>query len=154
MRRSKAGASLAQQALALDARFPGGTATFNRSRLLWAASLSPTADSRIYTVTISYRLGAHPEVRVTDPPLDTRLGESLPHIFRGGSLCLYREEDWSPRILLADSVVPWAAEWLLYYEIWLATGEWEGGGEWPPVDRSLSLPTHACRADSAPQAQE
>ena len=22
--------------------------------------------------------------------------------------------------------------WLVHYEIWLVTGEWYGGGDWPP----------------------
>jgi hypothetical protein len=35
-------------------------------------------------------------------------------------------------MLIADSVVPWASEWLFFYEIWLPSGEWHGGGEWPP----------------------
>jgi len=35
-------------------------------------------------------------------------------------------------MLIADTTVPWTAEWLANYEVWLATGEWHGGGEWPP----------------------
>jgi hypothetical protein len=33
---------------------------------------------------------------------------------------------------IADTIVPWTAEWLVHYEIWLMTGEWYGGGDWPP----------------------
>ena len=33
---------------------------------------------------------------------------------------------------IADTIVPWTAEWLVHYEIWLVTGEWYGGGDWPP----------------------
>ncbi|MGH8092034.1 MAG: hypothetical protein ACREIF_00990 [Chthoniobacterales bacterium] len=29
---------------------------------------------------------------------------------------------------LADTIVPWTSRWLYFYEIWLATGEWMGGG--------------------------
>ena len=36
-------------------------------------------------------------------------------------------------MLIVDTIVPWAAEWLLHYEIWLATGEWFG-------DRDPSTP--------------
>ena len=32
---------------------------------------------------------------------------------------------------IADTIVPWAQEWLYYYEIWLATNEWCGGGHIP-----------------------
>jgi hypothetical protein len=33
---------------------------------------------------------------------------------------------------IADTIVPWTSEWLMYYEIWLATSDWYGGGVWPP----------------------
>lgn len=49
----------------------------------------------------------------------------------GEAIDLGRREDvgeWKPRMKLADTIVPWAAEWLLHYELWLATGEWGGGG--------------------------
>ena len=32
---------------------------------------------------------------------------------------------------LATTIVPWCSEWLFYYELWLATGEWLGGGVHP-----------------------
>lgn len=34
-------------------------------------------------------------------------------------------------MLLADTYVPWTMEWLVDFELWLATGEWLGGGEHP-----------------------
>jgi hypothetical protein len=77
-------------------------------------------------------------VRVQRPQLDGRPGESLPHVYREGTLCLYRKGEWSSAMLIANSIVPWASEWLLFYEIWLATGEWHGGGDWPPPRTSDS----------------
>jgi hypothetical protein len=66
--------------------------------------------------------------------LRTRDGESLPHVWSHHRrlLCLHRAEDWNPKHLIANTIVPWAAEWFLFYEIWLITGEWDGGGDWPP----------------------
>lgn len=34
-------------------------------------------------------------------------------------------------MLLAKTILPWTAEWLLHYEVWLVTGEWVGGGVHP-----------------------
>ena len=34
--------------------------------------------------------------------------------------------------LISDTIIPWVADWLLYYELWLATGEWLGGGHGSP----------------------
>jgi hypothetical protein len=29
---------------------------------------------------------------------------------------------------LAKTIIPWIYDWLFHYEIWLATGDWTGGG--------------------------
>jgi hypothetical protein len=70
-------------------------------------------------------------VRILDA-LATREGESLPHVYRDGTLCLHLSGEWNENMYFVDSIVPWTAEWLANYEIWLATGDWHGGGEWPP----------------------
>ncbi|AIQ89412.1 protein of unassigned function [Methylobacterium oryzae CBMB20] len=31
-------------------------------------------------------------------------------------------------MLLGRTIVPWAILWLWFFEDWLATGEWRGGG--------------------------
>jgi hypothetical protein len=82
-----------------------------------------------------YKLGQRPNVYVVDPRLTRRNGEQAPHLYGKSELCLYRpgRGEWSPSMLLSDTIVPWASEWLLHYEIWLATGEWTGGGEHPTV---------------------
>jgi hypothetical protein len=33
--------------------------------------------------------------------------------------------------LVALTIIPWAAQWLVCYEIWHATGQWVGGGAHP-----------------------
>jgi hypothetical protein len=35
-------------------------------------------------------------------------------------------------MFIAETIVPWACEWLAYYEIWKATGHWSGDQEPPP----------------------
>lgn len=32
---------------------------------------------------------------------------------------------------LNATIIPWTSEWLFNYEVWLATGEWRGGGMHP-----------------------
>ena len=129
MRRS--GLNVAQQAFGLHARFPDVHATLSRGRLIWTGVLQPTALSRSYRVHVDYQPPHDPRVRVLDE-LDTRDGRTLPHTFVDGWLCLHEDGDWGPAMSIADTIVPWASEWLMYYEIWLATGDWYGGGEWPP----------------------
>jgi hypothetical protein len=37
-------------------------------------------------------------------------------------------DQWGPDRLLGTTIVPWTAEWLLHYELSLATGTWLGSG--------------------------
>jgi hypothetical protein len=124
-----------QQAFVLRGRYPHALVDLSLGRLRWVGTLRPLATSRAYIVSVDYRARRTPVVRVLST-LDGRPGEALPHVYDDGSLCLHERGDWSPEMLIADSIVPWAAEWLAYYEIWQATGEWHGGGEWPPVRAS------------------
>ncbi len=70
------------------------------------------------------------------PNLDARDEAPLPHVYFEqpditlSPLCLFdpRERQWSHDDLIADTTVPWAADWLACYEGWLATGRWTGGG--------------------------
>ena len=31
-------------------------------------------------------------------------------------------------MFLSETIIPWAIEWLKYYELWRITGKWLGGG--------------------------
>ncbi|MFG1635413.1 hypothetical protein ACGFKX_11315 [Pseudonocardia alni] len=42
--------------------------------------------------------------------------------------CLYYGDEWNDTKLLASTILPWASEWLQFYELWHATGVWLGGG--------------------------
>lgn len=118
----------AHQLLALRAVTPT-TGTARRGVLDCRIEIQPTPASRVYTVRIRQQSGEHPHVTVVDPPLDLHEGEpKLPHVYPGDELCLYYPSQWRSDLLLAVTVLPWTAEWLLHYEIWLATGKWTGGG--------------------------
>lgn len=84
-------------------------------------------------MTLNLQRGDWPHVHVVAPELVPRPGERLPHVYPGDELCLYqpKSREWDSSMVLAETIVPWAAEWLLHYEVWMATGEWTGGGEHP-----------------------
>jgi len=80
-----------------------------------------------------------PYVVVRAPTLRPREGmtfEQIPHLmfyskeptFSG--LCLFDPDgqEWSNKLLIADTTIVWAAEWLQYYELWHVDGIWRGGG--------------------------
>lgn len=56
----------------------------------------------------------------------------LPHVYStvDQKICLYYPKigEWKETMFIAKTLVPWASEWLFFYEIWVLTGEWRGGG--------------------------
>jgi hypothetical protein len=81
-------------------------------------------------VRIKYKLGSTPIVHVVHPPLEWMGNKDPPHRYNDGSLCLFlpQKGEWRADMLIATTTVPWASEWLAHYEIWLACGQWRGGG--------------------------
>ncbi len=130
--RSRRDLNPAKQALALRTAFPDATLRLRPNGLTWIGKLQPTALSIVYTVRIEYLVGKSPRVTVLDPPLEPPPGDRLRHVYPGERLCLHYPEQWNGDMLIARTIVPWASEWLLHYELFRAAGEWLGGGHEPP----------------------
>ena len=120
--------NLGQQALGLRSVYPDGSVWLGPNSLVWRGRLKPSELSREYIIEISLKVGHNPVVNVVDPPLEPNAQGVLPHIWDDGSLCLNRPGQWTSRMHLVDTILPWASEWLLYYEIWKGTGLWLGDG--------------------------
>jgi hypothetical protein len=118
--------TIAQQALGLRSVFPDTKPVMEHGRLSWKVRLQPCELSRIYTVQIIYVCGRYPVIRVLDPQLTATETGFLPHTYKDQTLCLHDAGQWAEHMLIVDTIVPWTAEWLLHYEVWLATGEWLG----------------------------
>jgi hypothetical protein len=121
------------QAFALRAEFPASSVELRPGKLVWTGVLTPTSLSASYTLRIEHVAGKRPVVVVVDPILKPPQGKALPHVFRDNELCLYYRGEWDASRPIVQTIVPWASEWLLHYEIWVATGRWFGGGHAPPV---------------------
>ena len=97
--------------------------------------LQPSEGSEKYKVELITRIGAKAvEVFVVEPNIRKLKKElSIPHLYLNGSLCLYypNYNEWSIEDLWADTLIPWTCLWLYFFELWLATGEWFGGGIHP-----------------------
>lgn len=122
--------SLAIQAEHLRQIMPESRYLIEASELRWWGSLLPSPLSQSYRVKLTYRLTDKPKVHILSPQLIIPPGRKLPHIWSEDNLCLYfpDHKEWHLGKTLAHTVLPWASEWLFFYEIWLATGEWVGGG--------------------------
>lgn len=129
--------NLAVQMGHLRKHYPAAECSIKRSCLRWTGTVLPTPLSDSYKLELLYKLDSVPKVRVVSPVLEKVNGERPPHMYSEDRLCLYlpRAMEWTKEMVLATTIVPWASEWCMYYEIWLATGEWRGGGVHPGGDK-------------------
>ncbi len=126
--------SLAQQSYRMQILHPQFASRWGLNSIVWIGSITPTDESRNYTVKVEYRHDDNPIVSVIDPLLRRRFTEEpIPHLYSGDYLCLYRPkyQEWTSYDYIAETIIPWTSLWLYYYEVWHATGEWLGGGEHP-----------------------
>jgi hypothetical protein len=107
-------------------KYPSFKAHVNGDRIGATGKLRPTDLSPSYKIKLAYCYGDDPKVWVVDPEVPY---ESAIHMYASdNSLCLYdwRERPWKETHHLHDTIIPWTAEWLLYYEIYKMTGKWIG----------------------------
>ena len=131
--------SLPQQYLfLLRSKTIAGEGVLGPRRLEWRFRAQPTPLSRSYQVTLVLKRDGTPDVRVVDP--DLRLlagGRDLPHIYHDPDrLCLYlpRTGQWDSSKRLDLTIIPWTHLWLIYFEEWLVSDDWKGGGRHPGED--------------------
>lgn len=139
--------ALVREAQLLDDRYPNGQTALKAGVLQWTGELQPSEVSRQYRVHLHYAPPYHPRVFVRRPKLIVDTDGNLPHIYPDGSLCLHEPDQWSPGDPIAKTILPWACEWLLHYEFWLATGEWcgSGGNHTGPIGRPTTPQHHRSR---------
>lgn len=133
------GRSLGQQVGSIRGLYPDWSVRMFPGGLVASGQLQPTPLSTAYRVSIRYRIGdKRPEATVEAPPLQDRGSQSPPHIFPGRHPCLHLPAEWNGDLLISRTTIPWLAEWLVFYELWLATGEWLGEGRHPPAETSAA----------------
>lgn len=124
--------SPSQQYNTLRIRYPDSDGRLLRNGFEWSFTITPTALSDTYRIKIIYRDGLLPRVYVMNPnPLQMpQSAKKLPHTYdtQRQRICICLPHDWDVSKLIADTIVHWAIQWLVYYEHWAFTGKWEGGG--------------------------
>ncbi len=81
-------------------------------------------------------LGLAPNVFVQEPCIvGIAGGREIPHLYsqEKQQLCLYYpyHNEWMDTMYIADKLIPWVSLWLYYFEDWLFTDDWNGGGIHP-----------------------
>ena len=99
--------------------------------------IQPTALSRTYRVLIVYINGYQPFNYIINPNI-TELAnrtEEIPHLYSQEKqrLCLTFPDyhEWHMDMLIVNTYIPWLSLWLYYFEEWLLSNEWKGGGVHP-----------------------
>jgi hypothetical protein len=87
--------------------------------------ITPSENCATYRVAISYEQDGFPRVKIKDPQI---VPSSAIHMFRNGDLCLYKPTEilWKSSDNIHEKIVPWIAEWLVFYELYLMCGRWLG----------------------------
>lgn len=120
-----------QQVLRMKTLHPQFSVSIGKGRAVWTGEVTPSALSERYVVQVIYKQGRSPRISVLSPKLRRRAdGKPIPHTYPGDELCLYfpPAREWHTNKFIAETIVPWISLWLFYYEGWLATGDWLGGG--------------------------
>ena len=123
----------AQQYLFLkSSRVGHGTGSLDVSGLIWEYKERPTPLSREYTIRIEYKGRRAPDVFVIEPNSSALAGDrEMPHVYKNPlRLCLYLpgSGEWDGQMRIDRTFVPWTLVWLYYFEEWLASNDWKGGG--------------------------
>lgn len=87
-------------------------------------TLRPSSLCDEYKIEIYYQTGTPPKVYIISPKIE--YNDEI-HLYYDRSLCLYYPKDmpWGKHIMLADTIIPWISEWIIFYELWKESGKWE-----------------------------
>jgi len=109
----------------IEKYFPFMQCDLRRDRLTCHGAIIPSEGCDPYALRISYVQGGIPAVCITDPLIEPRAEY---HMYKEGNLCLYdwRDMPWRAKMKIHETIIPWTAEWLVFYDIWKLTGKWLG----------------------------
>jgi hypothetical protein len=88
--------------------------------------ITPPGGTRAYKILIEYVVGKEPKTTVLHPEIEA---SHKIHMYKDHSLCLSFPPDlkWTESSRVAELTIPWVAEWLVYYELYLVNDSvWEG----------------------------
>ena len=119
IRKSNRSLPIVTQSQVMAELFPNfSTVARSRHFIIWEGRLAPNLEMDEHLIRIEYDLGNHPKVFVPT------WNKKCKHKFKDGSLCLYfkNRKNWIPMQLIAQTIVPWTSQWLLFNEFYNITG--------------------------------
>lgn len=117
--------------------YPESHADIKDGTLTWYGKVRPTPVSKEYLLKLEYKMGKNPKIWLLNAKIAKE--KKIPHNYKVDEtdrtilLCLYKPglKEWKKNYFISRTIIPWAIEWLYYYEIWSITGIWQGGGDHP-----------------------
>ncbi|UXX80886.1 hypothetical protein N7E81_07205 [Reichenbachiella carrageenanivorans] len=122
------------QEAALKSKIPECDLFLDKNYLRARGQLKPSPRSCWYSYEIKYRFRDNIKILILNPKIKMEVnGKKAEHLYKDGSLCLFfpKAKEFNSKKLIVDYIIPWVSLWLFFYEIWLVTGEWKGGGIHP-----------------------
>ena len=128
---------LLTQKFLLTQSFPAERCFINGNMLLWEGWVAPSAIGRKYHLRVEYEWRGVPKIFVTQPNLrgiaDSAIpGRDLPHVYSQEPvrLCVHLpgSGEWHSAKAIAATLIPWSIGWLSFFEDWVFTNVWSGGG--------------------------
>ena len=122
------------QKMFVEKHFENFHCSIRRGVLECVGKMRPTDASPKYRIRIRYKQYGIPSVRILEPFIEP---SAKIHMYRTGDLCLYHPptQPWSHHYNLHETIIPWTAEWLVFYELYLTEGRWLG----PEIEHSIGL---------------
>lgn len=114
-----------------------GTGEFYGKYFFWEFDAKPTELSKTYKVLIIFHIDNYsPDVFVLNKDIwEVSKSKSIPHLYdhKKIRLCLYYPSynEWNTNMPLCNTIVSWTYLWLYFYEEWLYSNKWKGGGIHP-----------------------
>ena len=137
-RNTHEGINIYVQGKKLEKIIPSSILRFDKDEMIWEAEITPTSISKKYRIRINYTLGRKPVIRIISETLQRVKNQELPHVYSDlrQELCLYypKNNEWNSSMYISQTILLWTSEWLFFYEHWLITNEWLGGGIHPETN--------------------
>lgn len=114
-----------------------GYGEFFGKYFFWEFDAKPSELSKVYRVLIIFHIDNYsPDIYVLDNEIwELSKNKSIPHLYDSEKikLCLYYPafNEWSNIHYMNNTIVTWTYLWLFYFEEWLYSDNWKGGGRHP-----------------------
>lgn len=115
------------QKILVERHFPCFKCDLHLGNLVCRGTITPSEGCASYEIQINHQKGGLPYVRIRKPIIPEESWGKV-HVYPNGNLCLYdpRERPWKWTDNLHETIIPWTAEWLVFYELFLVGGKWLG----------------------------